>query len=260
MQLGYYHLVYEHGWHIDIESIRNAITPSTKAIVLIHPHNPTGMCLKTSEYAEILNLAVKHHLALIVDEVFSDYLFGTNALSVKTAANETQVLTFTLNGVSKLLGLPQMKLGWIVVSGPPEIRQEAIARMEILCDTFLSVNTPVQVALPSLMTTAKGIRDEILKRVTSNYKLLQSLIRESTPCSVLETDGGWYSILKVPQIKSDEQWALDLLERKGIYVFPGYFFDLNRETLLVISLLTEEKKFGPGVKKLLSFVSEECEK
>jgi len=258
VQLDYYHLIYDDGWHIDFESIRQAISSSTKAIVLVNPHNPTGMFVDASEYSEIRELAIKHNLAIIVDEVFIDYPFESNPLFNQSYVTENQVLTFTLNGISKMLGLPQMKLGWMIISGPAKIRQEAVSRAEILCDTFLSVNAPVQLAFPSLMNVGGDIHQEIARRVKANYISLRSIIQQSAPVSVLESSGGWYGILKVPNIKSDEQWALDLLEKKGVYVFPGYFFDFGRETFLVVSLLIEETKFISGIQTILTFIQEEC--
>ncbi len=258
VRLDYYHLTYDNGWHIDFESMRRAISSSTKAIVLVNPHNPTGMFVDPSEYSEIRELAVKHNLAIIVDEVFIDYPFESNQSFHRSYVTETRVLTFTLNGISKMLGLPQMKLGWMIIGGPAKIRQEAVSRMEILCDTFLSVNTPVQLAFPALMTAARYIHQEIARRVKANYKSLGSIIQQSAPVSVLESCGGWYGILKVPNIKSDEQWALDLLEKKGVSVFPGYFFDFERGTFLVVSLLIEEKNFISGIQTILAFVQEEC--
>lgn len=258
VRLDYYHLIYDNGWHIDFESMRRAISSSTKAIVLVNPHNPTGMFVETSEYSEIRELAIKHNLAIIVDEVFIDYPFELNPSFNQSYVTETQVLTFTLNGISKMLGLPQMKLGWMIVGGPAKIRQEAVSRMEIICDTFLSVNTPVQLAFPALMNAARDIHQDITRRVKANYKSLRSIIQRSAPVSVLESGGGWYGILKVPNIKSDEQWALDLLEKQGVYVFPGYFFDFGRDTFLVVSLLIEEKEFISGIQSILTFVQEEC--
>ncbi|HMD12989.1 MAG TPA: pyridoxal phosphate-dependent aminotransferase [Bacteroidota bacterium] len=258
VHLDYYHLIYDNGWHIDFESIRHAISSSTKAIVIVNPHNPTGMFVDASEYSEIRELAIKHNLAIIVDEVFIDYSFESNPLPDRSYVTETQVLTFTLNGIAKMLGLPQMKLGWMIVGGPPKDRQEVVARMEILCDTFLSVNTPVQLAFPPIMAVAQSIHQEIARRVKANYKSLRSIILRSAPVSVLENEGGWYSILKVPNIKSDEQWTLGILEKKGVYVFPGYFFDFEPDAFLVVSLLIEEKKFISGIQTLLTFVQEEC--
>ncbi len=258
VHLEYYHLIYDGGWHIDFESMRHTISSSTKAIILVNPHNPTGMFVEPSEYSEIRELAIKHNLAIIVDEVFIDYPFESNPSFNQSYVTETQVLTFTLNGLSKMLGLPQMKLGWMIVGGPPKIRQEAVSRMEILCDTFLSVNTPVQLAFPALMNATRDIHQEIARRVKANYTSLRSTIEQSAPVSVLESRGGWYGILKVPNIKSDEQWALDLLEKQGVYVFPGYFFDFGRDTFLVVSLLIEEKEFISGIQSILTFVQKEC--
>ncbi len=239
-----YSLQFSHEWYIDLDSIKNNITAETRAIVLVHPHNPTGMFIKRDEYREIISIAQRRNIALIVDEVFIDYGFSNDAQHLGSTASETDVLTFTLNGISKLCGLPQMKLGWIVLSGNHEDVAEASGRLEILCDTFLSVNTPVQIALPRLLEAGDAIRSSILDRVRSNFHLLQKELTD-TQCSVFPSEGGWYALVKIPMSISDEQCAISLLE-KGVYVHPGYFFDLSKG-FLVVSLLAEEKTFREGI-------------
>jgi len=254
VQLDFYHINYDHGWSIDIDSVRRAITSSTKAIVIVNPHNPTGMFLKNDEYGRIREIARLHNLAIIVDEVFVDYLFQPDPHRLGTTAGGTDVLTFTLNGISKMIGLPQMKLAWIVVNGEPSGVKEATGRLEILCDTFLSVNTPVQVALPTFFEFRQTVQREILNRITSNYNSLDSLLRNS-PCSLLGAEGGWYAILQIPKTKSEEEWAVGLLNECGIYLFPGYFFDFHNEGYLVVSLLTPPEVLGVAVKNLVHYIS-----
>jgi aspartate/methionine/tyrosine aminotransferase len=244
VHLLHYSLRFSNEWYMDPNSIRSAVTDKTKAIVLVHPHNPTGMFLKQSEFHEIVEVAKQHRVALIVDEVFIDYPLRNDTYSVGSTVSEAEVLTFTLNGLSKMCGLPQMKLGWIVVSGQQDMVAEASERLEILCDTFLSVNTPIQVALPTLFETGATIRTSILNRIRSNFSFLQNELR-ATSCSALPSEGGWHGLVKIPVTKTDEQWAVSLLE-KGVYVHPGYFFDL-REGFLVVSLLVEEPLFQEGV-------------
>ncbi|MBI1803352.1 MAG: pyridoxal phosphate-dependent aminotransferase [Ignavibacteriae bacterium] len=252
--LQHYRLSYDHGWHIDKNSIREGITESTRAIMLIHPHNPTGMFLKKSEYAEAKAIARDHNLALIVDEVFSEYGFSEDAGRIVTTAASPDVLTFTLSGISKMAGLPQMKLGWMIVSGEQRLLREANERLDILCDTFLSVNTPVQFALPKFLRTGKGISENILARIRKNWRVLQLAVRNVPSCSLLDCEGGWYGIVRLPRVNTDEEWALQFLEEAGVYVYPGYFFDLE-EGMLVVSLLVEEEIFRRGVSRLVEHVS-----
>ena len=254
VELNYYHLHYDHEWQIDTDSIKNIINKNTKAIVLINPHNPTGMFLRQNDYHEIVEIAKEYNLALIVDEVFIDYHFDDDENRIASTANETEVLTFALNGISKSCGLPQMKLGWIIVGGHSSVVLEAIARLEILCDTFLSVNTPVQVALPQLLEHGEIIQRKILDRICTNYSILRTQTLD-TPCSVLSADGGWYGIIRIPRTKSDEDWAIQLLENKGVYLFPGYFFDFDEDGYLVVSLLVESSVFQKGVREIVDYVS-----
>lgn len=248
-----YRLMYDHGWHIDIDSIRQGITSSTRAIVLVHPHNPSGMVMKKEEFDQIVLLARDHNLALIVDEVFSEYRFGTSDTHQLSTADEQRVLTFTLNGISKLAALPQLKLGWIVVSGGKADVTEASARLELISDTYLSVNTPVQVAFADILQITAPIRSAILDRVRANYIHLTKAVA-GTSCSVLETEGGWYGIIRVPRTLSDEDWALALLEKEGVHLFPGYFFDMEEEGHLIVSLLPELEFFQTAITTIVSFV------
>jgi aspartate/methionine/tyrosine aminotransferase len=262
VKLQHFRLGYDHGWHIDVESIEERISKTTRALVIVNPHNPTGMFLKGSELEAIERIALESRLAVIVDEVFSEYAFSGDAAALQASAHRSTVLTFTLNGISKLLGLPQMKLAWIVASGPPEERREALERLETISDTFLSVNTPVQVALPKLFEVCKSVRAQIVSRVGANYSFLYRRLHPAAadlqesggPVSLLASEGGWYAIIRVPRIRTDEEWALQVLEQKGVYVHPGYFFDFEEEGFLVISLLPEPGLFREGVEKLVAFV------
>ncbi|MBI2986785.1 MAG: pyridoxal phosphate-dependent aminotransferase [Deltaproteobacteria bacterium] len=252
VNLGRYHLHYDHEWHLNVdhESAKGA-----KAIVVVNPHNPTGAFLKRREHRDIVRIAQENRLALIADEVFIDYPLVEDDRRFGSTAGDAEALTFTLNGLSKLAGLPQMKLGWIVLAGPPSLVTEAMERLEILCDTFLSVNSPVQLALPELMRTAGRVRSQILQRVKSNCETLRKATLDS-PCSVLNVEGGWYAILRVPQIRSDEEWAIQLLEQTGVYLFPGYFFDFVGHKYLVVSLLPDEQTFTYSVHSLVSIIEQ----
>jgi aspartate/methionine/tyrosine aminotransferase len=253
VQLRHYYLHYHNEWMLDIHSIREAINERTKAIVLINPHNPTGMFLKRHELDALKQIACEHSLALIVDEVFIDYPLVTTQEIISTAGG-SDVLTFTLNGISKMCGLPQMKLGWFVVGGSGLDVQEACERTEVLCDTFLSVNSPVQVALPRLLQYGEIIRQQIQKRIKSNYSLLQSFTNHQSPFTTHQCEGGWYGILRVPKIKTDEEWAIELLEKRNVHCFPGYFFDFQTEGNLVISLLAEEEIFNQSINEIRKHV------
>jgi aspartate/methionine/tyrosine aminotransferase len=250
VHLNQYPLRYDGEWHIDLESLFEAITPMTKAIVLIHPHNPTGMFLKNQELDKLVAIAGSHNLALIVDEVFLDYGFEDLAGRVVSTASERRVLTFTMNGISKMVGLPQMKLGWIVLSGPDNLLAEASHRLEILCDTFLSVNTPVQEALRILLETGDPVQEQIQTRTKNNFAVLSQLLNNGK-CSLLNCEGGWYGIIRVPHTKPDEEWCLELLGKHGVYVYPGYFFDFDEEGYLIVSLLTEEGVFREAATRML---------
>jgi alanine-synthesizing transaminase len=249
-----YHLRYDGTWNVDVSSVRTSLSPRTRALLLVHPHNPTGMFLKREEYHAIKSVALEYRLALIVDEVFSDYPWGEDDARCVTSAGEREVLTFTLNGVSKLLGLPQYKLGWVVVNGPGEVHREAIGRLEIVNDAYLSASTPVQVALPRLMSVCENVRQEILERVKANFSVLRQREGSGSPVSVLASEGGWHAIVRVPGIMSDEEWALELLKRAGVYVLPGYFFEFEKDTVLVVSLLPQPEIFRRGIELLFEQV------
>lgn len=255
-----YRLQYDHGWRIDLDSLKRSLGPETRAIVLVHPHNPTGMFLKRQEFNEVAAIARERSLPLIVDEVFIDYAFEADCERMPTTVGSGEALTYTLNGISKMIGLPQMKLGWIALSGTATLVAEARERLEILCDTFLSVNTPVQLALPHYLTLRGAVQHQILTRVQSNLSLLTKLLNDhdpgnKPPCSLLIPEGGWYAIIRVPRTKSDEAWAVEMLERVGVYVFPGYYFDLEEEGFLLVSLLPEEALFKSGCEKLIGVLS-----
>jgi alanine-synthesizing transaminase len=249
-----YRLTYDNAWDVDIDSVREGITPSTKALIIINPHNPTGMFLHDSTYRSLAEIATEHPIALIVDEVFIDYPLDPGERVVSTAGEE-RVLTFTLNGISKMAGLPQMKLGWIVVSGPRGASDEASQRLEILSDTYLSVNTPVQVALSEMLKAGESVRANILARIRDNFACLRKALPSQSPVSVLNSEGGWSAIIRVPTIRSDEEWALELLQKEGLYVHPGYFYDFETEGHLVVSLLTPRETFHRGVRDVIEFVT-----
>jgi hypothetical protein len=248
VKLRHYCLGYDHGWSIDLASLERAITPATRAIILVSPHNPTGMTIR--DLRPILRIAGMRGLPLIIDEVFADYVFDGSPTDILLQRSATPL--FILNGISKLAGLPQMKLGWIAATGDPGA--DFLNRLETVTDTFLSVNTPVQVALPDLLREAKGVRNAIFARICTNFAYAREAASRENLCTILACDGGWQAILKVPRTKSDEEWAVELLDRHGVVVYPGYFFDFEDEGHLVLSLLPREDIFRKGLDILLDHV------
>jgi len=249
-----YSLHYGDGWRIDLEHLAGAITPRTRAIIVVTPNNPTGSVLQRGELEALVTLARDHNLAIIADEVFSDYLWQPGADATGSMAAVDGCLTFTLNGLSKIAALPQMKLAWIVANGPRDLRDEALARLEVIADTYLSVSTPVQLAAPKLLAKRDGLQRQILRRIQANLNRLDARLARATPCSRLRAEGGWYAVLRVPNTRSDEDWALALLER-GVYLHPGHFFGFATDGYLVLSLITPEPQFAEGVERIVETVS-----
>jgi aspartate/methionine/tyrosine aminotransferase len=239
-------LVYDHGWQIDPEGFRRAITPQTRAIVLVHPNNPTGHFTKPWEAEELARLCREFDLSLIVDEVFLDYDLGKKSSSFASGIEGVQV--FVVSGLSKIAGLPQMKAAWIVATGPE--RAAALDRLEIIADTFLSMNAPVQWALPRWLDRRSAIQEQIRARTSANLAELDRQLTALPVVSRLQTEGGWYAILRIPALRSDQETVLALLNA-GVWVHPGYFFGLPPSGWLVVSLLGPEREFSTGVTALL---------
>lgn len=244
-----YALRYDGAWHIDFETLERAITPQTRAVVVVNPNNPTGSFLKHGELDRLESIAAAHDLAIISDEVFSDYAFAPDSSRVATLATASKALTFSLSGLSKIAGLPQMKLAWIVVCGPEHER--ALDRLELIADTYLSIATPVQIALPRLLEISADIQAQILERTRANLMWVRRSVEIGSTCRVLEVEGGWYAIAQVPRTRTEEEWALTLLADYDVLVQPGFFFDFESEAFLVVSLLTEPKIFEEGARRLL---------
>ena len=248
-----YPLVYHRGWSIDCDALATAITPRTRAIVLVNPNNPTGSFLKRDELQFLQSLGIP----LISDEVFADYAFTEDPRRVRTLAAATEVLAFSMSGLSKIVGLPQMKLGWIVISGPAAARAEARDKLEWIADTYLSVSTPVQQAAPRLLELGRGIRVQIAARTRANLAWLRSSVAADSPCSILALEGGWYATMQVPRVRREEEWALELLGEDNVLVQPGFFYDFESEAFLVLSLLTAPDTFQEGCRRLLARVEGE---
>jgi alanine-synthesizing transaminase len=250
-----YPLRYDGVWHVDFDALEQAITPRTRGIVVVNPNNPTGSFLKRTELDRLDSLAADRGLAILSDEVFRDYAFAEDTERVSTLAGDRRALTFSMSGLSKIAALPQMKLGWIVASGPDRdrARDQAMDALELIADTYLSVSTPVQVALPRLLQLSSGIMQQIRQRTASNLASLREAMQGSA-ATVLRAEGGWYAVLQVPRTRSEEEWSLKLLGEFNVLVQPGFFFDFESEAFLVLSLLPEPTTFAEGVSRLRSII------
>jgi len=242
-------LVYDHGWQIDPESLHRAITPHTRAIVLVHPNNPTGHFTKPWEIREIASRCQEFDLSLIVDEVFLDYSFSGSPWAFANGLDGVPV--FVVSGLSKIAGLPQMKAAWIVATGPDA--SPALDRIEVIADTFLSMNAPVQSALPAWLENRHQIQQQIRNRVAANLSELDRHLATVLETRRLQMEGGWYAILRIPALQPDEQTVLELLDQ-GVSVHPGYFFGMAQSGWLVLSLLTPEAEFSTGVTLLVNYL------
>ena len=248
-----YPLVYRGGWRIDLDALEHAITGRTRAVVLVNPNNPTGSFIKRHELDRLIDLCRAHDLAIISDEVFCDYVFVPTGQRVTSLAGVDQVLTFVLSGFSKVLALPQVKLGWIAVGGPEPARSGALSHLELIADTYLSVGTPVQWAARRLLTCRDTVQRQIMERVRGNREYLVNRIVSDSPWRPLETEGGWYAVIEAPRIYSEEEWTRELLARDNVVVQPGFFFDFEREAFLVVSLLTPSETFRAGIDRVLAW-------
>jgi alanine-synthesizing transaminase len=240
-----YALRYDGGWHIDLGMLEGLVTPRTKAIVVVNPNNPTGSYLKRDEWQRLQALGIP----VLSDEVFADFAFSPDAARVPTLAGASEVLAFSMSGLSKVAGLPQMKLGWIVAGGPGH--HEALEGLEWIADTYLSVSTPVQLALPRILAAATVMQQQILRRTRANLAHLRGAVGAASPFRVLEAEGGWYAVLQVPRTRSEEEWTLDLLAQRDVLVQPGFFYDFAGEAFLILSLLTPPEVFAEGVRRVI---------
>jgi alanine-synthesizing transaminase len=273
-----YPLIYDHGWQMDFPSLEKAVTPRTRGVVVVHPNNPTGSYVQAHELS-LLNAFCREHgagkggsgkagssksashksgssdgsLALIVDEVFLDY--AHNGEPRPTFAANRDALTFTLSGLSKVSALPQMKVAWIAVSGPPAETAPALARLEVIADTYLSMNAPLQWATPALLDQRKSLQKQLLDRVRGNLTELDRHLAAQKTCERLAVDGGWYAILRVPVTKSDEDLAIELLQKRSVLVHPGHFYDFPSDGYFVLSLITPATQFSDGIGRILELLN-----
>jgi alanine-synthesizing transaminase len=241
-----YSLEYHGAWGIDHGDLDAVWSGDTRAVLTVTPNNPTGAVLTSSDADELVSRCTDRDAALIVDEVFCDYPLGSGFRDPAALSSAT-CLVFRLGGLSKTIGLPQVKLGWIAVQGADAAAAEALDRLELICDTYLSVSTPVQIAAPGLLSNGAVVRESILARVRGNYALLQKSLMPSGGATVLPADGGWSAVIRVPAIRSEESLVLDLLTRDRVVVHPGYFFDFPHEAFVVVSLLPEPAIFARGL-------------
>ena len=252
-----YPLIYDHGWQLDFSSIHRAATDQTRAVVVVHPNNPTGSYVSEADRSALFELCRERNLWLIVDEVFLDY--AHDGVPRRTFAANHEALTFTLSGLSKISGLPQMKMAWVATSGPKDKAKEkvnaALARLEVIADTYLSMSTPIQLATPVLLEQRKRLQPQLLNRVRTNLKELDRQLESQKNCGRLDVEGGWYAVLRVPVTRSDEDLAIDILRKLSVLVHPGHFYDFPSDGYLVVSLITPTEDFGQGIGRVLELLN-----
>ena len=246
-----YPLDYDYGWQINFHALQRSITPRTRGMIVVHPNNPTGHFTKPRELEKLNEICSSRNLAIIADEVFLDFALQEGRVPFSFAHNSA-ALTFTMSGLSKISGLPQMKAGWLITSGPEQLKQQALARLEIIADTYLSMNTPVQLAIPALLEQRQPFQTQLLARARKNLTELDGQLATQKSCARLTVEAGWYAVLRVPATRSDEDLAIELLTQKNVYVHPGHFYDFRSEGFLIVSLITRQEEFAEGIKLLLS--------
>jgi aspartate/methionine/tyrosine aminotransferase len=272
-----YPLIYDHGWQMDFHSLEQAVTQRTRGVVLVHPNNPTGSYVHAAELGPLNAFCQAHQLALIVDEVFLDYSLspsksehvGTAALGcpaeqrsavpppplTSSFVSNDEVLTFTLSGLSKISALPQMKVAWIATSGPTQHAEAAMARLEVIADTYLSMNAPIQWAIPTMLDQKNSIQSQLMQRVRQNLAELDRQLATQKACQRLHIEGGWYATLRVPVTRTDEDLAIALVREKSVLIHPGHFYDFEIDGYLVLSLISPAEEFAEGCRRTLQYVN-----
>jgi aspartate/methionine/tyrosine aminotransferase len=248
-----YPLLYDHGWQIDFPSLYKAVNHRTRAVVVVHPNNPTGSFVTDEERGALNQFCREYNLALVADEVFLDHAHDGAARA--TFADNREALTFTLSGLSKISGLPQMKLAWIVTSGADENVSAALARLEVIADTYLSMNAPIQLAAPVLLEQRHSVQPLLLDRVRANLSELDRGLGKQKSCRRLDVEGGWYAVLRVPVTQSDEDLAIEILRKHSVLVHPGHFYDFPNDGYLIASLITPLQEFRKGIVKVLELLN-----
>jgi aspartate/methionine/tyrosine aminotransferase len=250
VRLARYPLVYDYGWQIDFHALEQAITPRTRGVIVVHPNNPTGHFCKPEEMRKLNEICSARGIAIFADEVFLD--FGLKGKQPATFAANSGALTFTMSGLSKICGLPQMKAAWLIVSGPEPYKTAALSRLEVIADTYLSMNAPIQLAVPAFLGQRREFQRQLLARVNENLSELDSQIARQKSCSRLEVEGGWNAVIRVPATRSGDDLALELLATKGVYVHPGHLYDFTSEGHVIVSLIVPAQDFARGLDLLLS--------
>ncbi len=258
VELRPFRLLYDHGWQIDFHELGKQISGRTRAILLVHPNNPTGHFVGSDEAAKLREICREREIALIVDEVFFDYelhSISTRSKPHRSFAFDDTALTFVLSGLSKIAALPQMKVGWIAANGPDALVRDAMARLEVISDTYLSLSAPLQLALPGLLGQREEMRPQLLARIEANLASLDAQLAQQKLVSRLEFEGGWYAVLRVPAVQSDEDLAIRLIRDHSVLVQPGHFYDFAGEGYLIVSLLAPAEEFAEGIRRLLACVA-----
>ena len=248
-----YPLIYDHGWQMDFPSLDKVVTGRTRGVVVVHPNNPTGSYVHADEQESLNRFCREHQLAIIADEVFLDY--AHNGAPERSFATNEDVLTFTLSGVSKISALPQMKVAWVATSGPARQVDAALARLDVISDTYLSMNAPIQWALPALLEQRRSIQRQLMDRLRTNLAEIDRQLAAQKACQRLSVEAGWYAVLRVPVTQTDEELAIDLLRRKSVLAHPGHFYDFPSDGYLVLSLITPQAEFADGLQRLLEVVN-----
>ena len=246
-----YRLEYHGRWSVDLDSVERALTSKTRALLVVNPNNPTGNFISAADLDAVARLCGARGIALISDEVFADYELASSTTGRGLLTDRTDVLGFTLGGLSKSIGLPQAKLGWMAVSGNDDLVNEAMPRVELACDTYLSVSTPIQVAAREVLDRGAAVRSQIQDRVRANLVRCAALVAAHPACTLLHAEGGWSAVIQVPTLESEEELMLALLVERSVLAHPGYFFDFPKESFLIVSLLTPEAAFAEGVSRML---------
>ena len=249
-----YDLEYHDGWTVDLSSVDRALSERTRALLVVSPNNPTGSFVSRQELKQLAATCAERGVAIIADEVFAEYQTRPGACVDSGRTMEVgEGLVFSLGGLSKSAGLPQVKLGWMALAGAESLVGAALERLELICDTYLSVSTPVQAAAAELLACGAAIRKQIQTRIASNYRMLAERVEAVPACTLLAADGGWYAVVQVPSIDSEEDLVVALVD-DGVVVHPGYFFDFPRESYVVVSLLPPEHEFAEGVTTVLRHI------
>ena len=245
-----YPLLYDHGWQIDFPPLEQAITSRARGVIVVHPNNPTGHFAKPEEAAKLNEICSARRMALIADEVFLD--FALTEQQPASFATNHGALTFTMSGLSKISGLPQMKAAWLITTGPEAQKSQALARLEVIADTYLSMNAPVQLALHVFLEQRHSFQQQLMARMRENLAELDLQLAAQKSCRRLQLEGGWYAVLRVPATRSDEDLAIHVLATKNVYVHPGHFYDFPADGYLIVSLITPAPGFAEGIARLLS--------